>query len=573
MNKLEKLSFFFKERPYIDLVVIPLIIFVISFFVANHINAVLIDHGREFYIPEQMLKGKVLYKDITLIYFPLGYYINALIYKLLGVSINSLLISQTILGAIYMNIYYLLSREFLSRKTSLLITLLIIFSSLFANTSFFNFITPYSYSMTYGLMFLTLSTLFIVKLFRTDNLLYAYLASISLGITLCFKFEFYIAFILLVLALFLYKRLNIKQYVMLILSFFIFPILLLLSLFMQGITWQNLYDAIDFGVKFSKSKAMTDFLSEAGMYPLHISQKIQEIVNYLPYFITVILWCFAALKLNHTYKKKYILPFFIIIIWHSFYNAHYINFYWIILPILVLSLLIVNFKKLLLCYPDKSAILMIIAGLLFSQRIFFSLTLYGYGTFALPLLLLGFIVILKNIMPEDISAIKTKSIISYILVVLIVFYSYNLFTKYTKTQYKITSSKGAIYTSEDEYSKLNFLINYIETSIKPKETLLVLPEGTFLNFITDRNVDMKCFMMDRLYHDAYGAEKAKEIIANTNSDYIILIHDNVKFMSKYPYLYEGNNSLAYLYIVKNYSVVKTEKIGYSDYTILKRNKI
>ena len=47
---------------------------------------ILVDTGREFYIPEQMLSGQVLYKDIFNIYGALAYQINSLLFKIFGVG-------------------------------------------------------------------------------------------------------------------------------------------------------------------------------------------------------------------------------------------------------------------------------------------------------------------------------------------------------------------------------------------------------------------------------------------------------------------------------------------------------
>ena len=50
----------------------------------------LVDVGREAYIPWQMLKGQLLYKDIFNVYGALGYQINAILYYIFGVHLNTL---------------------------------------------------------------------------------------------------------------------------------------------------------------------------------------------------------------------------------------------------------------------------------------------------------------------------------------------------------------------------------------------------------------------------------------------------------------------------------------------------
>ena len=56
----------------------------------GHYSNILIDFGREVYYPEQILEGKVLYKDLFNIYGPLSYQINAVLYKIFGAKLSTL---------------------------------------------------------------------------------------------------------------------------------------------------------------------------------------------------------------------------------------------------------------------------------------------------------------------------------------------------------------------------------------------------------------------------------------------------------------------------------------------------
>ena len=147
---MNKLTDYIKKHPIIDIVLITVSIIVGSILLGNHSILPTVDIGRELFLPEQILKGAVPYKDITLIYFPFAYYINAFVYKILGVSVSSLIIWQTILCIIFMIMFYLLSRDFLNRKISFVLSLLVIYSCIFNRFSLFSYIFPYSYSTVYG---------------------------------------------------------------------------------------------------------------------------------------------------------------------------------------------------------------------------------------------------------------------------------------------------------------------------------------------------------------------------------------------------------------------------------------
>ena len=60
------MSNFFKKDIGIIFILIVLFIAVLPFFYSNQ-GLLLIDTGREFYIPQQILNGEILYKNIELV--------------------------------------------------------------------------------------------------------------------------------------------------------------------------------------------------------------------------------------------------------------------------------------------------------------------------------------------------------------------------------------------------------------------------------------------------------------------------------------------------------------------------
>ena len=80
---------FFKKDIGIIFLLILLFLAIIPFFYLKQ-GLMLIDTGREFYIPQQMLEGNVLYKDIYNIYGALSYQINAVLMAIFGQKINVL---------------------------------------------------------------------------------------------------------------------------------------------------------------------------------------------------------------------------------------------------------------------------------------------------------------------------------------------------------------------------------------------------------------------------------------------------------------------------------------------------
>lgn len=551
-------------------IIITLIIVIFTLIFGNHFGTFLTDRGREFLIPQEILNGKVPYKDITLIYFPLAFYINALIYQVFGISINSLICTQTLLCISYMLGYYYVAKEFISQKTAFLLTILVIFSCIFAGNDLFSMITPYSYSRAYGIIASFFCIFSIIKLFNTNNHRYAYIAALLSGFALSCKLEFVTTPVIVLIGLFLNKKLTIAQQIKTFLFFLIFPAITISILAIQGVCAQDIIDAIDFGVKFSHSEVITRFLSQAGVYPFNIVNKLNEAKQYWPILLAIIFLCFIGLKLKQKYEKSSILPVMAIVIFYLYYNKSDIQFFWVTLPILMWFIFCFNLDN--FYKNDRKLLFIILSSLLVAQREFFRLCLHFYGTYSFPLLIMAFCAVLVKLLPRHISNIKTKNFINYVISIFIIFYFYNTTASHFSANCELVTNKGTVYVNEETAEMLNSLNYFIEKNIDKNATILVLPEGNIINFITDRKVNLHCFMMDRLYHDAYGEEDAKNAIEKTNSDYIILLEgfDLQNFYE--PYLFKNNETMSANYIEENYSQIKEFSNFSSLITVYEKTK-
>jgi predicted membrane-bound mannosyltransferase len=103
---------------------IPILITILFFCILPvfflHQGFLLIDTGREFYIPQQMLNGEVLYKDIFNIYGPLSYQINAILFAIFGIKINTLYLFGILNSYLIVLLSFLISREFLKESRILM---------------------------------------------------------------------------------------------------------------------------------------------------------------------------------------------------------------------------------------------------------------------------------------------------------------------------------------------------------------------------------------------------------------------------------------------------------------------
>lgn len=136
----------------------PLLILAAAFLVMAFISwrrwpDIMIDFGRELYIPWQIASGQVLYTDIAHLFGPLSSYFNALLFLIFGVSYNSIFCANLVLTALFTTLLYRFLIESASRTAAFAGCM--IFLSGFAFSQFvmignYNFISPFSHEATHG---------------------------------------------------------------------------------------------------------------------------------------------------------------------------------------------------------------------------------------------------------------------------------------------------------------------------------------------------------------------------------------------------------------------------------------
>ena len=245
------------------------IIFIVSLFLYVLFYAkydiYLIDVSREAYLPWQVLKGNVLYKDIFNVYGALGYQINAIAYAIMGVKLSTLYFMGFLNSLVILFTTFFIARLFVDKKTSLCISGLTLFVCVYAK-NFFNFIFVYSYSAVYALSGFLLSLLAILFYIRDKKNLYLTLSFFFAGFAFANKIEYapYFAFIFACLPFFVKK--DWKQYLYSFAAFMLMPVISFGVLFIQGVSIQDLLDAAVLIKKLISAPATNYFYYNFGLY-------------------------------------------------------------------------------------------------------------------------------------------------------------------------------------------------------------------------------------------------------------------------------------------------------------------
>ncbi|MBI2825099.1 MAG: glycosyltransferase family 39 protein [Planctomycetia bacterium] len=156
----------------------------------------IVDFGRELYVPWQLSEGKVLYRDIAHLNGPLSQYVNSLWFRLFGASLRTLALANAAVAGVLLILLYALLSRIGSRASAFLGCMTFVFAFGFCQiTSManYNFICPYSHELTHGIV-LSLAAIFMVGRFadscrRAD----AALAGLCVGLVFLTKPEVFLA--------------------------------------------------------------------------------------------------------------------------------------------------------------------------------------------------------------------------------------------------------------------------------------------------------------------------------------------------------------------------------------------
>jgi hypothetical protein len=152
----------------------------------------LVDFGRELYVPWQLANGKVLYRDIAHFFGPFSQYLNALWFRLFGVSLTTLIFSNlTILATTVTGIHYLFAATCgptAATAASMVVLLLFGFSQ-YMDVGNYNFICPYSHEATHSIALAVGVMICLYRGVRDRRVLWFALAGLLFGFVLLTKAE------------------------------------------------------------------------------------------------------------------------------------------------------------------------------------------------------------------------------------------------------------------------------------------------------------------------------------------------------------------------------------------------
>jgi hypothetical protein len=157
---------------------------------------VLIDFGKELYIPWQLARGQVLYRDVAYFLGPLSPYINALFFRLFGASLSTLVVANLVVLAAITALLYRLLAVVANRIAATAACLVFVFVFAYGQLigiGNFNYVCPYVHEVTHGLLLSLLCIAAIAAYGRRGGAWLTALAGLALGAVFLTRAEMFAA--------------------------------------------------------------------------------------------------------------------------------------------------------------------------------------------------------------------------------------------------------------------------------------------------------------------------------------------------------------------------------------------
>lgn len=473
----------------------------------------IIDIGREMYVPLELISGKMLYRDIFYLYGPFSPYFNALLFKLFGAHIHSLVLSGIITICVTSLLIYKISRSFLDVFFSTFAVLTFLFVFAFGHSTYngnYNFILPYTYSAIHGIMFsLAALYFFFLSFFKRPSKRNIFFYSIFLAATFLCKVEIGASLIMsIIMSLCVYFGRERPVHRKIFAAFFTYLALPIIFLTLgYGIFFLTSGSIIQksniFDIFFGNMDIKNVFTARVSGI-VNIERNISEIFFSSLYYIFFCIF-FATggfiLKRVSNFKnasKRVIFYYatevvFIsigVIIFSKLFITSY-SMQYKILPVICLAMIIVSLWSFIRHGKTQALYLSSVAlfSLLLMMRVLFNAWAGHYGFYILVPGLIVYYVFFLRLIPRLFNSEVIRRFIKlgfFCIFVLFIIYHFNLSRFcYSCKSLKVDSDRGALYVfNNPREARTRELIEFLRANVGGDESLVVFPEGLTINFLS-----------------------------------------------------------------------------------------
>jgi hypothetical protein len=528
---------------------------------------ILVDFGRELYIPWQISCGQVLYRDLAHLFGPLSSYFNALLFKIFGISYTVIILSNIITLSFFLTGLYILLSKISSRLAAYTSCAVVIFVFAFSQYVFignYNFISPYSHEAIHGII---LSLFLIVQFYKfiiKRSKYHLISAGLIFGFIFLTKIEVLFSAVASTCFFFLLFAKNEKKFFATVKSIGVFLIAALVPI-------------TGFLIYFGTAMPVHDAVKAILQWNILFNRSITNNQFYLKgmgfdnIFENLMTMCFHSLVALSTISIVYVLNYYYIkykdkiqvrclcaicfaaIIGMAFYvNPYTVGRSLPLLSFLTFLFLLIYYLK--LSTKDKVELQQLTPLLLWSVlsiclllKIILNCRIFHYGFYlTLPsfvLLIVMLIWFLPKWIDKRFSGGYVFRNVMFMIIIVIAGHCVWISNKFYKMKsFSIGRGSDRIVTFHPKIDSRGYLMNeavgWLRSNVDHKETFIVLPEGVMLNYLTKHTNPTRFtnFMIPEMVlfkEDVILAEFIKY-----SPDYFILVD---KDTSEYGVKYFGQN--------------------------------
>jgi hypothetical protein len=574
------------------------------------------DYGSELYPTWQISQGGLLYRDLYYMYGPLSCYVHALLFKVFGTGIMTLVYFNLLLTVLLTVLIYDFFRKTTDKNTAFLTAFS--FVTLFAFSqhmcvSIFNFLCPYTYASTHGVFLSILSVWLFLKYLKTRQLFLIKMIGFISGLVFLTKIEVSAAYFIYISTAFcvlLIENNEEKEYVRKLICnyvpYFLIPILIFVTYYAFH---TNIFDALKalffpytlvFNPGLQKMSAFSKNIFGLKDIPGAINEKvsIQRIVKPVSFYLGLLVSLKLVdvidnnLRFGNACKerlKRYVFytgGFFL------FYYLGYVFFRgnewktmltWLLpVPYILILFVVYGGSKLKNIVKNTSDYNNLMASIVFAAfsvaltfRIFFCVHIITYGfAFAMPATLV-LIAIVAYWLPKYVLKVRNLVLIQsavFGILISLILVSFHI----TKFNYDLkTSRMGSgkdlvyIYPSSVEggwimgNSAMREALLYVESVAKKDETLAVFPQAPILNYLSRRKNPSPYYQNVPIDFALYGGDDTLiKALALHPPDYVLCTTEN-RFYELFDFFGSDYGVRTYAWVKDHYYLVRT--IGDTSY--------
>lgn len=509
---------------------------------------VLIDYGRELYVPWQITQGKVLYADIHHLYGPFAHYFNALLFQIFGTGLSTLVYFNIAMVILLTAIMYCFLKSYFGGvvATTAGICFLVVFAfSQYTGISNYNFICPYSHEIAYGIILFFVTLLTFRKYLTSFRVTFAALIGFLTGLIFLTKAEIFMAAFLavltgLVLTFVLLKPVNLRSHVVCLTVFFLLPVIVFFAYFAFHLTPGGAFAAIVSPYINILDEALTHniyYLRMSGLDdPLH---SIAAIFKYsLGYLLVFALVGFVSYFYAVLSAKKRLYGVLLLIASVIFFVAGEsllsVNWFQAARPFPLFIAVLISFLmfRLMTNRDDRPFILrriplvtFVIFSFLLLSKMILNVHLYHYGfALAMPATLVV-IAFMLSYFPAFVARRGNRNVAVGLMALFILFNIsyYFRFADYIYSfkNYPVAEGRDKFYTFAPHGMIMNSVLEQINLSMTDRDTFIVVPEGIMLNYLSRRINPSRYFEFTPNFIEAIGEENMLRDISLARPSFII----------------------------------------------------